>query len=184
MRIIALLLIAALLVGCAGGNAVMDRALQIRSRLQNGGCEFLATITADYQEYVYTFQLECKTDADGNLNLTVCKPESIAGVTGHISESGGKLTFDKSALLFSLLSEGLPSPISAPWIFLNALKSGYISGVGEYSEGIKIEVDDSYEVNALKLIVYTDANDLPYSAEIFWQGRRIIEMNVDSFHYL
>ena len=184
MRIMAFLLTAVLLVGCTGTNATMDRALQIRSRLQNGGCEFFATITADYQDYVYTFKLECKTDTDGNLNFRVCAPESITGITGEISASGGKLTFDEYALLFSLLSEGMPSPISAPWVFLSALKSGYISGAGKYGEGIKIEVDDTYEDNALKLLIYTDADDFPYSAEIFWQGQRIIEMNVESFRYL
>ena len=184
MKIIAVVLISVLLIGCSGSSASMDRALLIRSHLQNGGCEFLTTITADYQDYLHTFRLGCKTDGDGNLNFTVLSPETIAGITGQLSADGGKLTFDDHALLFSVLSEGLLSPVSAPWVFLNALKGGYISGAGEWQEGIKIEVDDTYEENALKLIVYTDAGDAPIAVDIYWQGQRIIEMVVESFGYL
>ena len=162
----------------------MDRAISIRSRLQNSGCEFLTTITADYNEYAYTFCLSCKTDTDGNLNFSVIKPESVAGISGYLSASGGKLTFEEYALLFSTLSEGLLSPVSAPWVLLNGLKSGYISAVGEYNDGLKIEVDETYEENTLKIIVYTDKYDIPIAAEIFDQERRIIKLDVENFVYL
>ena len=174
MRFIAILLISVILSGCGNVNAEMDRALSIRSRLENSGCEFLATITADYFDYIHTFSMFCHIDKSGSVDFSVVSPESIAGVTGQVSASGGKLTFDNHTLLFSLLSESLLSPVSAPWAFIYALRGGYISGIGKYSGGIKIEINETYEDNALKLLVWVNSENTPVNVEMFDQGVRII----------
>lgn len=184
MKIIAMLLVAVLLTSCGSREKANDQSLLIRSRLQNSGCEFSASITADYYDSVYIFQMLCNVDAEGNLTFNVLQPESISGITGRVSSTGGKLTFDEYSLIFSVLSEGMLSPVSAPWVFVKALRSGYICGTGEYGNGFRIEIDDTYEENALKLIIYTDDKLAPSSVEMFWEGRRIIEMTVENFVYL
>ena len=158
--------------------------MSVRSRLLESGCEFSTVITADYQDRIYEFGVMCSCQANGDLFFEVIAPESINGITGTISDDGGKLTFDDKALMFPILSEGLPSPVSAPWIFLKSLKGGYISGAGKAGEGICINLDDTYEENAVKLNVYLSSENIPVSAEMFWQGRRIITLQVENFRFL
>ena len=37
---------------------------------------------------------------------------------------------------------------------------------------------------ALQLNIQTDENDIPVSAEIFWQGMRILSMSVENFTFV
>ena len=179
-----MLILLLILSGCDGESSAMERAMSVRSRLLESGCEFSAVITADYQDSIYEFHVMCSSEANGDLLFEVTSPESISGITGTVSDSGGKLTFDDKALMFPILSEGLPSPVSAPWMFLKALKSGYISGAGRTDTGICIDLDDTYEDNAVKLSVQMNSDNVPVFAELFWQGRRMITMQVENFRYL
>lgn len=152
--------------------------------LKAQGCRFDAEVTADYGTSVYQFTMQCELDQTGNLTFTVSAPETIAGITGMVSEEGGKLTFDGQALAFSMLADGQITPVSAPWLVMHTLRGGYISGAGKEGEYIKILMDDSYEENAMSLEILMDAQGSPSRGEILWKNRRIVTVDVKNFCYL
>ncbi len=181
-RVLAILMILLSCCGCGNSTSQMNRALTLRERIQKADeCTFTSVITSDYGDKTYSFSMDCKADDTGLVTFTVTSPESIFGISGTLSEREGKLTFDDQALLFETLADGQVSPVSTPWLFLHTLRSGYIKSCGKDAQGLEIVIDDSYRENALQLNIRTDQNDLPVSAEIFWQGRRIVSMTVENF---
>lgn len=176
------LLCALLLTGCAGSNGLTDRAVALRSALQGGnGCTFDAQITADYGDKTYTFAMGCVFDAHGNLSFTVLRPQSIAGITGIIASSGGKLTFDSHALAFPMLADGQVTPVSAPWLLYKTLVGGYLRSAAEEDDLLHLVVDDSYEDDALQLDIWLGAGDVPVRAEVLFENRRILTVEVENF---
>jgi len=181
-RILMLVTVVLMICGCTSKDSAYERVASFRSRLQSGGgCTFIADVSADYGERVYTFTLDCKSDSYGNIQFAVISPDSIAGISGEISQSGGKLTFDKEALAFELLADGCASPVSAPWLFMRSLLGGYINSCAMNEDGITVQIDDSYEDDALRLEIWTDLQLSPKRADIMWQGRRIMAMEIRNF---
>lgn len=178
---IPLLFVAVILCGCTGKNEALPRAMALRSELLAKNVSFDAEITADYGNVCYQFSMQCQAQTDGTMTFSVLAPESIQGITGSVSGSGGKLTFDDSALAFDLMADGLITPVSAPWVMMKALRGGYLSGCGFEEEKVRISVDDSYAEDALHLEVWLDGQDRPAVAEIYWQGRRLLTLNVTNF---
>lgn len=183
-RIIPILLILVLLAGCAGAQDTMDRAMALRAAILAKGAEFDAAVTADYGDKTYSFGMHCQLDAQGTLTFSVTAPETIAGITGTVSSSGGKLTFDGNALAFDLLADGQVSPVSGPWLLMKTLRSGFLTSCGMEDGCIRIAIDDSYEDDALHLDIWLDEKDHPKRGEILWQGRRILSVEIENFAFL
>ena len=184
-RVIAALLGVFLLTGCSKSDTVLDSAVSLRNRLlESNGCSFNAEITADYGEKLYAFSMECQADAAGNLTFTVTEPESISGITGKLSEEGGKLTFENQALAFEMLADGQITPVSTPWVFLKTLRSGYLDAQGKDGDYIKLSVDDSYKEDALHLDIWLNQAQEPVRAEILWQGIRVVSIALSAFKFL
>lgn len=163
----------------------MDRALMLRERLLNAqGCSFDATITADYDDYRHTFVLRCSADAAGVIQFEVLAPDTISGISGFMDEKQGKLTFDDEILAFYPLADGQIAPVTAPWIVYHTLRSGYITACGEMGGNLLLSIDDSYADDALRLEIRLDDRDFPISAEIIWQGRRIVSVLLENFELL
>lgn len=185
MRKIAVLLCVFLvLTGCSGKDEELDRAMDLRAKLLAQGVSFDAQITADYGDKTFTFSLNCQFDAQGNMTFTVCVPETIAGITGTVSATGGKLTFDDTALAFDLMADDQISPVSAPWVLIKTLRSGYLTSCALEGDNLRIAIDDSYEEDALHLDIWLDGNDLPVQGDIYWQGRRLLSIAVKNFTFL
>ena len=184
-RIAAVLTLLLLLAGCGTHNGDLDRAVSLRNKLvKSNGLEFDAVITADYGDKIHKFSMRCTSDALGNIKFTVTDPATIAGISGLISEDGGKLTFDKEALAFQLLADGQIAPVAAPWILMNTLIGGYLTACGEDGAGLRISIDDSFKGDPLHIDIWTDADDYPCRGEVLWQGRRILSMEVSNFKIL
>ena len=183
-RIIPILLILVLLAGCAGARDTMDRAMALRSALLAKGAEFDAAVTADYGDKTYSFGMHCRMEAQGKVTFSVTAQETIAGITGTVSASGGKLTFDGNALAFTLLADGQVSPVSGPWLLMKTLRSGYLTSCGVEDGCLRIAIDDSYEDDALHLDVWLDESDCPKRGEILWKGRRILTVEIENFVFL
>lgn len=178
------LCVTVLFCGCDKNNAPLDSAMQLRERiLSSNGCSFQTTITADYGERIYTFTMDCQSDKNGNLDFTVVKPDTVAGIKGTISATGGNITFDDRVLAFQTLMEDQLTPVSAPWIFVKTLRSGYLKGCTSVNNGVQIYIDDTYFEDALQLII-TTSEEQPSSAEIFWQDRRVLTLTVENFVFL
>ena len=181
MKRILCLVLVCLLCGCGRKDDALDRALAMRMRLQGAACSFSCTVTADYGEKIHVFSMECTADVSGDMTFEVLTPEPISGITGVVSQSQGKLTFDDKALAFELLADGQFSPVSAPWIFIRTLRGGYLTSCTETDYGMLLCIDDSYEADPLRLDVRMDRDGNPISAEILWQGRRILSMEIENF---
>ena len=115
------------------------------------------------------------------MQFTVTDPDSISGITGQISKEKAALTFDDRVLVFPKLADDQVVPVTAPWIFINSLKSGYLTGCGKEDEGVCIYIDDSYEDNLLYLQIYTDESSIPIRAEIIYKDRRILTVDIKNF---
>ena len=181
-RLCLILVTLLLLCGCNESGGEMERVMALRSKLlASSGVSFDAVVTADYGENTYTFKMRCRMDPAGELTFQVLEPESIAGITGKASVNGGKLTFDDKALSFAMLADGTIAPVSAPWILMNTLRSGYLTSCGEENGTLRVAIDDSYADDALHLDIWLDEGDAPCRGEILWQGRRILSMDVENF---
>ena len=94
------------------------------------------------------------------------------------------LSFDDKILAFPLLANGELTPVSAPWIFLSALKGGYLRGYSESEDSFSLYIDDSFEEDPLHLEIELDEETMPVSAQIIWQDRRILSLQIRNFTIL
>lgn len=174
-----------LLAGCSQTPQELDQAMGLRAGLlQAAGCRFDADITADYGTYLYTFSLACQTDAQGNLSFTVAEPETLAGITGTISQEKGTLTFEGMALQFDTLTDGQMTPVVAPWVLVKGLLGGYLTSAGTEDGVLRVSIDDSYAGEELHLDVWFSGEGYPARGEILYDGRRIVSLTVKNFALL
>ncbi len=184
-RVLLLILCLVFLCGCSSGQAALDAGHRLRSNILNAdGCSFTAGITADYGDEIYKFDLKCEFDKNGALLFTVLKPDSISGITGKIDEQEGALTFDDQVLAFKMLADGQITPVSAPWVLMKAVRGGYISACAKEKNGYYLQLDDSYEQDALTVDLWIDQSEAITRGEFLWDGRRILSVEVSDFKLL
>ena len=170
-----------LFYGCAPKNRELEQGMALRRQvLAAKTCRFDAEVTADYGDKLYAFSMTCTGDSQGAMDFSVTAPETISGITGRISDAGGKLTFEETALQFPLMADDTLSPVSAPWIFLKTLRSGYLTSAGPDGEQLRLTIDDSYADDALQVDIWLKEN-VPVRAEILHDGRRILSMSIANF---
>ena len=180
-RLWALVIAVIFLVGCAGEDGQLDRAMNLRAQMNAKTVSFDARVVADYGDETYEFAMECSCGPDGELRFTVKEPQTISGITGAVSATGGKLTFDDTALAFELMADGQLNPVSAPWVLMKTLRGGYLTSCCQEEGMLRVSIDDSYEDDALHLEIWLDEADCPKEAEIYWQGRRLLTVSVTNF---
>jgi hypothetical protein len=71
--------------------------------------------------------------------------------------------------------------VSAPWIFYTTLRGGYLTAAGMEDNLLRLTIDDSYEEDALTVDIWLDEADNPIRAEILFDGRRILTLNIENF---
>lgn len=126
-RLIPLLLLC-LLTGCAGGTDDNDTVLDLRSEiLSRTGCSGTMTLTADYGQRVYSYEVDFTEEEDEGLTLTLTAPEAVAGITAVVREGQTALEYDGVRLETGPLNDEGLSPLDALPMFLTALESGYIA---------------------------------------------------------
>lgn len=180
-----LLVLAVILSGCSGVSTELERGMVLRSKiLKAEQVSFQVDIAADYGDSLQLFSMECLSDIQGNVTFEVTAPETIAGITGTISQGEGKLTFDDTALYFTLLTDDQLNPASAPWIFMKTLRSGYLTSAGMENDMLRLTIDDSYADDALQLDIWLDEYDIPQRVEICYDGRTILTLAVRDFQIL
>ena len=184
-RACALLILIAFLSGCADASSELERGMALRAKILKAQqiC-FTADISADYGDSIQLFSVKCSSDAKGAVTFEVTAPESIAGITGSLSDDGGKLTFDDTALHFTLLTDEQLNPAGAPWMLIKSLRSGYLRAAGIEDGVLRLTVDDSYAEDALQLDIWLDESDLPSRAEIGYNGKGILTLSLKDFRIL
>ena len=179
---IAVLLVSVFLSGCGRSSTELDNALTLRNQVSSAQkCSFNAIITAEYDDAINSFELKCEAAGNDPLRFEVISPDTIAGITGMISQSNGNLTFDDEMLAFELIVDGRLSPVSAPWLFLRVLKSGYIIACGSEGDGSHIQIEDTYAGEKILIDLYTDRENHPIRADLIWNGKRTLSIIIHSF---
>ena len=160
-----LLALPALLCACAGKPAKQDLAqpaLDFRQALLENGCSFEAEITADFEDYVYSFTLSCEEDSDGSMQMRILAPDTLAGITAQIEGERAKLVFGDTEAAFGTLSGLGISPMAAPAYLAQAWRCGY----GED----EIRVDTWFSDGA------------PVRAELSCDGHTTVQIDVTDFN--
>ena len=171
-----------LLPGCSSENRDLTAAMDFReSLLAAKECRFEAEVTADYGDSLNQFRVSCQSDSYGKVAFEIREPDTISGIKGNISGSGGELTFEDMALYFDLLTDEQLTPVSAPWILMKALRSGYITAVCREGEFLRMTLDDSFNAEMLTLDVWLRENRIPVRADVFWDNRKILSLTVENF---
>lgn len=169
------------LTGCDASSEI-ERGMALRSAiLQGSECRFDTKVTAEYPDRINRFSLDCLFDEKGNMTFSVVEPESISGISGKIESEKGALTFDDVVLYFSLMTDDQISPISAPWILMKTLRSGYLTAACTEEELLHLTIDDSFEEDALKLDIWINKENQPVYADILYKNRRILSMEIINF---
>lgn len=181
-RVVSLSFILLFFIGCSKTKDRSSQAIALRQKILNAeSCSFTAAITADYIDHIYTFRTACTSDHYGVMKFEVLWPDTISGISGSISNSQSSLTFDDTVLAFSPLADGYISPVCAPWVFMQALRSGYIHSIAETDEGMFLSIDDSYQDDAVQVDIQFDKKDNPLWVDFVYKGRRVISMAVEGF---
>ena len=178
-------MLSCILCGCTPNNSALDRAVRLREELLTADtCSFDMSVTAHYPDAAYQFQLNCSADRNGTLCFTVTSPETIRGICGEISSDTAALTFDDKVLAFPILADDRLTPVSAPWIFYSTLRSGCLTGCMETERGLLLSIDDSFFENPLHLEIHTDLNDSPVYAEVYYQSKMVLSLDISNFSLL
>ena len=85
---------------------------------------------------------------------------------------------------FPLLADDQVTPVSGPWILLKTLLGGYLTACTLEEELLRLTINDSYEEDALQLEIWLSSEDVPIQAEILYDGRRIVTMQIENFRIL
>jgi hypothetical protein len=125
--------------------------------------------------------MHCKSDHQGDVIFTVTQPDTISGISGQLTGEGGDLTFEDTVLHFEWMAEEQLSPISAPWILMKTLRSGYMTSACREDGVIRLSMDDSYEKEALRLDIWLNEDQMPERAEILYDAKRILSITVENF---
>ena len=91
------------------------------------------------------------------------------------------LTYDDNVLAFPAMVQDHLVPAAAPWLFLNTLRSGYLSGCSKDGLGYCLYIDDNFQEQPLQLLIYTDEATTPIRAEIIYNDRRILTIDIKNF---
>lgn len=175
------LALAFVLCACTGEDPQMAQALELRSRILGAAqVRFEAALTADYIDTAEVFTLNCTVDPAGKLSFSVAEPEVIQGITGTVSGTEGALTFDDTVLAFPLMAGDRLSPAAGPWVMMKALREGCITACAREEALLRITIDDSYADDALTVDLWVE-NGAVEEAEISWQGKRILVMEIEDF---
>lgn len=169
------------LPACGNQEDCLQQGMQLRQRLLENGCSFVADITADYGDKIYSFSVGCTADRNGDIRFIVIAPETIAGISGQLSNEKGFLTFDETVLAFPLLADGEVSPVSAPWLLMKTLRSGYLFSAGKDGTETVLTIHDSYERESLQLDIRLNESGYPKFADVLWQGRNVLSIAVKEF---
>ena len=182
-RILSLCLICFILTGCKGEENLLERGITFRSELvASGGCRFRAHITADYGQEVQNFTLDCESDGDGIVTFCVVEPETISDITGTMEGEKGIVTYDGLQLVYPLLVYERLSPVSAPALIVRCWLKEFILSAGYDGTLYRITYEKKIQEKDLLIDTYFE-KDIPISAELCYNGYRILNVQITDFSF-
>ena len=178
-----MMLLLLLFCGCKSTENNLQEAIDFRASLvQAGGCSFRAEITADFEDYVELFTVDCECDADGTTRLTIVSPENLQGITATVTDRGGTITFDGLSVDFGLLADGNVIPAAAPAIAVVCWSSEYIASAGTEEDLYRVTYEKNFEQKRICVDTCLK-NRLPIYSEICYNNQNILKIMISEFHF-
>lgn len=182
-RVIAAIFVCLFCVACSGEEKNISPAVQFRTDLiEAKGCSFTAEVTADFGETVHIFTMDCRTDEEDVLYLTVTAPETLSGITATVDQSGGRITYDGMAMDFGLLANGNVIPAAAPAIVISCWSKEYISSAGQEDDLYRVTYEKDFDENMLIVDTWYEKN-VPICAEICYNNKNVIKLTISNFSF-
>ena len=133
-----------MLGGCAKGPDTMQQALDFRaSVLQSGGCRFKARITADYEEQVFQFTLDCAYSPETGAEMTIIEPQTLAGLRAVCTERGAQIEYDGASFGLGALGGGRLAPMELPLLLGQSWCGEYIAAAFEHDVALSTLLEAS-----------------------------------------
>lgn len=118
-----------LLAGCSPAKVSQAEELALGLRgeyLEMTACSAHLAVTADYGQRVYDYEMDAALEGE-ELKLTLTAPETVAGMTAHLSQGEGQLEYDGVWVETGTLDEDGLTPLGAFPAMLEAIRGGYIT---------------------------------------------------------
>lgn len=187
LKIAAVLMILLCLLTACGSKETdaLQAPMKFRTQLLDaGGCTFSAAVTADYGDSVQQFTLLCDCRTDGTASMEITAPETVAGIRADIEKSGGKLTFEDTAVGFGTLADGNVAPIAAPSLLVSAWTEAYISAAGSEGTQLRVTYEKGYNEEQLFVDCWFDEKNIPICAEICYNDKTVLKMELTDFSFV
>lgn len=172
-----------LLCACSGKeNNPLQAPMDFRSDLlRQGGCRLLMEGTADVEDRVWSFALDCCLGTDGSMEAEILRPEDLSGITAQISGETGKLTCEDVSVEFGASADERLSPLSAPRTLMQAWTDGYISSAGP-EDGLTLAVFElGYDSDTITVHTWFDETGVPVRAELAHRGTVGVRLMLSNF---
>lgn len=132
-----------LLAGCSPAKVSQAEELALGLRGEylemTAGSAHLA-VTADYGQRVYDYEMDAALEGE-ELTLTLTAPETVAGMTAHLSQGEGQLEYDGVWVETGTLDEDGLTPLGAFPAMLEAIRGGYITACSLEEEETLLRLD-------------------------------------------
>ncbi len=138
-----------------------------------GGCSFRAELTADYGDYVVPFALDCETEVNGPTHFTVAAPETLAGITAAVDETGGTVTYD--GLMMDFRPVGKRKARSGGRSGRRGILRSSPTAGGEEDGRFRATYEKDYEEKMLKVDTWFE-NGIPIYAEVCYRWSAILRI--------
>ena len=119
---------------------------------------------------------------NGPTLLTVAAPETLAGITAAVDETGGTVTYDGLMMDFGLLANGRLAPAAGPAVVAYCWSSAYLAAGGEEDGPVPARpMRKDYEEKNAQGGHLVLKNGIPIYAEVCYNGQRILNLTISEF---
>ena len=172
-----------LLCACGGKEtSPLQAPMDFRvSLLQAGGCRVKLEGTADTSDRIWEFALEANLQTDGTADLTLIRPEGVAGITAHLEGASGRLGCEEVSVEFGIPEDERLAPAAVPSTLILAWAEGYLASAGPDGTEILAVYELGYDADAVRVETWFDATGTPVRAELGREGKTGIRLNLSNF---
>lgn len=173
-----------LLSGCgAQKNEPVQPALDFRTLVMGAErCAYSAEVEVDFGQRVYRFTVDCSyLPEDGNAEISVTSPDTIAGITATVDGETAQIEFDGTSLELGTMAGGHLAPMQLPQLLGRAWTGDYIVSVAEGDDGWSATYQSGSDDAQFEIVTYFTAQNAPSAAEIYCDDVRVLTAKIDNF---
>lgn len=150
--------------------------------LQAETCTFSAAVTADYDDAVVQFTLDCTFSPQQGAQVCVREPESIAGIEASVQDTCAYVTFDDVQIGLGSLADGNLAPLAVPYVLGQCWAGEYIDCTGRDGMLLRATYRMGYEQQELIVDTWFEPDTMtPVRAEISHDGALAASVELSNF---